>query len=160
MGMDERVVTAYHEAGHMLAYRLLGLPFRYATIRPRDPSCLGVVQVWAPRRIGGLESAQLAWAGLLAEARYSHSQDVEGLDLEDYEFGAYLVNRDGDTATLDGHAFGDVGQQLVRRWFDFLWPVVERYAALLLAESTVTGKRAWQVADEMGLPPPPLRRRR
>ena len=44
MTISDRERTAYHEAGHAVAHVALGTPFRYVTIRPRDPEVAGLVK--------------------------------------------------------------------------------------------------------------------
>ena len=39
----DEAAEAYHEAGHALIALKSGIGVRYATLRPRDPDCLGQV---------------------------------------------------------------------------------------------------------------------
>lgn len=61
--------TAWHEAGHAVARAVLGLPFRYVTIRPRSPGTLGNIAA-RPARRPGWALAVAAAAGPWAELRY------------------------------------------------------------------------------------------
>ena len=67
---SERRATAYHEAGHAVAYLVHRRRFRYVTIRPRHGR--GRVAV-APRRIDVFVKGVIAYAGPLAQARYEVS---------------------------------------------------------------------------------------
>lgn len=158
--VDERVITAYHEAGHMLLYLLNGKPFRYATLTPRRDGAVGVTRPWKPRSMAPWAYACIVWGGLLSEARYQFDLDPDdGLERTDYEFGARLTNRDGDGTILDRNPYDDAAQDITRGMIDEHWALVQRYAAALLADSTVSGTTAQRIALDYGLPHAVIRSR-
>lgn len=68
-----RVQTAFHEAGHAVAYFAYGIPFRYITMRPRDVDTVAAVM---PRpqphaRVTPVSTAIACLAGALAD-QYLH----------------------------------------------------------------------------------------
>ena len=97
---DEREVTAFHEAGHAVAYIARGYGFRYVTIRPRGPAHLGMVTLWRPRRIRAADSVEIAYAGAWAETHLTWPGPPEGImapddvmDDEGYTFSEHFLAR-------------------------------------------------------------------
>lgn len=66
--------TAYHEAGHVVAMLSLGVPFRYATVRPKGPAKGKVVLDRRLRPVSPHRSAVILLAGPAAEAQYAKAQ--------------------------------------------------------------------------------------
>jgi hypothetical protein len=86
---DQRIVTAHHEAGHVIARLEAGLTFRYVTIRAKGTDVWGRVQIDRPRAIGVRAFAVIAMAGPAAELLYGCRLDDDptgpeaGVTLED-----------------------------------------------------------------------------
>ncbi len=102
---NERERTAYHEAGHAVAYLVAGRTFRYVTIRPRSAGITGQVYV-RPRRIDSIQLAVIAHCGPIAEGRFLLANTTEdemeegGMEPEDIIMSAYLENGRGDLETV------------------------------------------------------------
>lgn len=134
MDSDRRQQTAWHEAGHAVAYVLLGRRFRYVTINPRTPGLSGAVQVrpvWIPANLKALICA----AGPVAEARYLTDQ---GLD-EDEVTAAIIFGGCGEDfnalrqlypVSVEAQADAERGAESL---LGTAWPAVEGVAGRLLA---------------------------
>lgn len=99
--MDELELTAYHEAGHALAFIDRQRTFRYVSIRSSSPGVCGRVTVNRPGRLPWWDSSFITMAGPAAEAMARHLPMDEGIEPEDLAFAAYLVLLD---TTRDQHA--------------------------------------------------------
>jgi hypothetical protein len=107
MTISDRKRTAYHEAGHAVAHVALGAPFRYVTIRPRNPEVAGLVMcrnvqplvfiALGPTRLGArmsrcFGSASLTWGNHPHLAQISPVSGVKGATdrSPDYRSGTVL----------------------------------------------------------------------
>ena len=90
---DDEFPTAMHEAGHAVAAAVTRVPFRYVTIRPRDPGMAGRVRMPA----AGARACRGRWrshivtsaAGLIAQDLWLVDQ-VTGMSRDQLR-GRYLV---------------------------------------------------------------------
>lgn len=155
----ERPATAHHEAGHAWYYWRRGIAVRYVSLRPRDGS-LGLTVRRTPGRESWPNLAENALAGIVAEALYQQreSEPEYGLEPADYITGAWMLNRDGDSAILAGSrqalaaGSSDVAAAIERHQQEqarFLWeslaeawPLIEEAAALILSSPRATSGRA------------------
>lgn len=158
--LDELVArTAWHEAGHAMAYLMHRRRFRYITTRPRSPSMSGHVCV-RPRQIDPMVRAVMAHCGPQAEGRYlltattAEELDADGLTHDDVITGAYLAGGHGDLETIRESlavynlpASPDPTEDIARTMIDQQWPIVERLAAALLAHRSLTYDQALTVAQ-------------
>lgn len=80
---DSREVTAFHEAGHAVAFLSRGHGFRYVTLRPRDRTYAGTVAVRGPRRIRSEDAVEIAFAGAWAETRLTWPGPTDGVTQPD-----------------------------------------------------------------------------
>jgi hypothetical protein len=145
MTATQRVVTAYHEAGHAVAALVLGRPVAWVSIRP-DRKYLGVCAfakgVFRPSEDWVEREAVIALAGPAAEAGFTGQMDWTGA-AHDYDYAFGLARgRGGDDKRAD---------RLVKRWLakaDHLlgrgdtWDAVERIAAELVRLEEISGRAA------------------
>lgn len=152
--MDQRYLTACHEAGHAIATVMRGGTITSITIEPTE-HYLG--KTWT--RATPDHQAFIIYAGPWAEARAQWPADVplndwndeDGLEFEDYIFGAFLQNRDGDLAEYThwravdtekvpaelAHLVVDP-EQVWCRELEEHWPVILEVADLLMSDQPVT----------------------
>ena len=81
--VDGREVTAFHEAGHAVAFLSRGHGFRYVTIRPRNRAYAGTVAINGPRRVRSEDAVEIAYAGAWAETRLTWPGPAEGITRPD-----------------------------------------------------------------------------
>lgn len=130
---DQHEATAWHEAGHAVAYVVHRLPFRYVTLRPRDRSSAFGALVVRPALRDGLKLAVGAAAGPLAEERYyrqqGHDED-EARWLVDFFGGA---QHDADTIARAWPGPPEALDDLTRAILASHWQAVDRVAGALLS---------------------------
>jgi hypothetical protein len=141
------IITAHHEAGHVVAYLAHHRRFRYVTIRPRTAGITGWTAV-RPRRIDLNTGAVIAHAGPLAEGMYNLSTyqpgqlEEEGIEACDVETGAYLTGGHGDMEAIDAasEAYGDglFLEEIARELLTDRWQQVVAIAECLVERSTLT----------------------
>jgi hypothetical protein len=140
----EKVLTAVHEAGHAWAYRDLGKPLRYVTIRPRTPGAVGLCKPWKPRRLTGWLMPLIAAAGPIAEAmhRWAKRPD-DDLEWDDYLSDAVFDGGRDDLSRSLGLLDNEDFVSTMRASLDRDWPAIERLARVLVAKGTVSGATAF-----------------
>lgn len=141
---QDRVATAYHEAGHAVVALAVGRPVAKVSIRP-DADRLGWCQFgkgrFKPTEDWVENELLIALAGMAAEARQTGTYDrvAAGQDLRHAR--KLSVNRANERqmARLEKrmlhkceHILGD----------DACWAAVEAIAAALLADNEISGRRA------------------
>ncbi len=148
---EEAEVTAFHEAGHVVARMVRGMPaFRYVTLNPRGATSCGNVATRNPPPVIKITDAVISTlAGPMAQA-YWHwlgnvgeqvvGEDDEGMTFPDYLLGAFIEGGDGDVEAYDigGKFFAQVHEAptlvLVRQH----WAAIETLARALLERTTMT----------------------
>jgi hypothetical protein len=145
--VDERLLTAHHEAGHAVAALMRGGgELRSITIEPT-----AAYQGHTGYRGKPCDSAFVTYAGPWAEARAQwalatlEDEDDDGCTFEDYVTAAFLRNADGDgeqyrraqeaDAALYGPEFGHLAYGREEHWSRELeesWPAVQQLAAMLM----------------------------
>lgn len=149
--------TAYHEAGHAVAYYFLHLPFKYVTIEPEEDS-LGHLQPFPPpksfhpdynsdtkaqKRIEKEVTAYYAGnaAVFILTGKYDKGGTRDGqyaMDLADYDSG-------GPEET---DAFLNWMWERTINWMQnpsYMWDAVETLAQELLKKRSLTSKEAKQI---------------
>jgi hypothetical protein len=150
-GVDQRSVTAHHEAGHVVAAVMRGEGELRSVTIDRTDEYLGHTGF----RGKPCDSAFVTYAGLWAEARaqWPHpaldGEDDDGCIFGDYVTSAFFLNTDGDGADYlrhradDAALLGDHAHLLESRedvWSYELereWPVIQQIATRLLAGEPV-----------------------
>lgn len=161
MNMIER--TAWHEAGHAVAYLVHRRQFRYVTIRPRTPGQSGRVAV-RPRWIDSWTRAVIACAGPTAEGLQSFGVAPPGDDyrLQDYLAGAFLLGGSADVEVMRLACPSADALALVEKMtLDLLrreWSAVGAVASALVVNGTLSYREVLSVlssaaADSMHLVP-------
>jgi len=170
---DLRRLTAYHEAGHVVAHWALGIPFRYVTIRPRTGfGVWGSLRTYGipqgvrkrldvreprPRDLAQVEAHIVAsLAGLAAEYRllgigHGPEYEAEARDYADQCYSLALLlsypqalPAEGARAYRDGLWLRSKGLVADR------WPAVEAVAMALLERGTLGAKDVARLAREVG----------
>jgi hypothetical protein len=94
----ERLSISYHEAGHAVAMIDLGQPFRYVTMRPRDPYSAGQVMSCGKEHDSWLSSGAIYVSGIIAEYLRIELGNYEFVDFGDRaKFQRYLTQYSGRT---------------------------------------------------------------
>ena len=142
--MNELERTAWHEAGHAVAYVVHGQPFLYVTVRP-TVDAVGRVVV-EPSRVDPGVMATIAYAGPIAQgvAEYRHHGDGE-FDIEDVITGAFLAGGgcDLNTARKALSLWGDPAhlaaafESAARSMIDDRWSHVAAVADALLVRGSL-----------------------
>lgn len=156
-------LTAFHEAGHVWAYRRHRKPIRYVTIRGRGRH--GGVVTWR-RQLDPTVQSCISVAGPVAQGLrdaerrrpgghwLDDESDPDWLELGDYLVAAMLEARDGDWQRVKD--FGPLSThywdrpEIVRDQLISEWPSISRLAAALLASGTLSGRAAFDVLDQAG----------
>ncbi|MEB3023924.1 M50 family metallopeptidase [[Mycobacterium] crassicus] len=158
--MDQRTLTAHHEAGHAVAAVMRGgTQLHYVNVI-QDGDTLGFTH-YSGRRC---DEAFIAYAGPWAEARAQwpisdlNDEDDDGCTFPDYVTGAFLTNIDGDAeayqSALKAELLGPPDPELLTaregiwgRELQRAWPVVQQVAQLLAADGAdmyhSADHRAW-----------------
>lgn len=153
--------TAYHEAGHAVAYMRQGFDFHSVTI-VREGDTLGMVHV-PPRIIDGRLSGFIAAAGPIAEIILETEVQAEDRD----EFDDWDLHQDISLAVYfamrQGHGELHEAATLIRHepphpWWDMVvaqciedWPKTTLLARALLERKTMTYDACISVLEEWAL---------
>lgn len=164
--MDERLLTAHHEAGHAVAALMRGGgQLRSITIEPTT-TYLGHTGY----RGKPCDTAFVTYAGPWAEARAQwvrptlDDEDDDGCTFEDYVSVAFLSNADGDgedyrrAQEAEAAQLGEFGQQFLdltgvrqEMWSGELeqsWPLIQQVAAIaMLVDGPVAAEAAATLVD-------------
>jgi len=142
--------TSIHEAGHAWAYWRSDLPLRYITIRPSDPTAIGVCRPWRPRMIPISTMAVIASAGPIAQAVLTQEGDDQGLDWEDYLLGAVMAGGSCDLDKAAGMLDDQDSTAALRTAMLADWPALLALATALDESKTIPGRAAFQLlADSL-----------
>lgn len=167
--LDDRTMTAYHEAGHAVASVMRGgSELRSVTLTPGHPDHRG--QTW--HSSAPWDAGFIAWAGPWAQARASwgdlplDGEDDDLLTFDDYLVGAVLTGGHEDAAAVEA-SHEQLAEQLAAsglpadpaiRWnmehtwsheLERAWPAVQSVAGWLTDGRTVTDelvRGAWAAA--------------
>ena len=137
----ELALSAWHEAGHAVAYLSYGRRFRYITLRPRSGDA-GMVVV-RPRRIDVFTRAAIAAAGPIAQGRFDLATmapgelEAEGVEPEDVLVGAWLHGGHSDLEAVP-EGYVDVAERIAGRLLDQHWPAVGQLAGALVERRRLT----------------------
>jgi hypothetical protein len=154
--MLERIVTAYHEAGHVWAYHLHHKPLRYVTVRPRQSGLTGICRPWKPRRIDIGVFAWIASAGPIAEAMSIqagsadpssdfYDEGADFYDWDDYLMGAVLTGGHDDLSLSFGMLDSPSSVDYIREQLTGAWVGISALAKQLVSDQTVSGRDAWEL---------------
>lgn len=144
-------VTAFHEAGHVVARMVRGMPaFRYVTLNPRGATSCGIVATRSPPPVVQPTDAVISTlAGPMAQA-YWHwlnevgaqvlGEDDEGMTFPDYLCGAFLIGGDGDAEAYDngGEFIAQLHEAPTLALVRQHWAAIETLARALLERTTMT----------------------
>ena len=132
--------TAYHEAGHAVAAAVLGVGFRYATMKPRHDAD-GSVHLRSSARRWTAKSCAVSLSGVIAETKYivrDNGEPGEAVrdDLDTSASGDY----DHVVLLAELEAAGpehiqqriDEGRELAESTVSLNWAAVEKVAARLI----------------------------
>lgn len=162
--LDDRTMTAYHEAGHAVASVMRGgSELRSTAITAGHPDHRGLTL----HRSAPWDVAFIAWAGPWAQARAAwgdlplDGEDDDWLTFDDYIGGAFLAGGHEDAQAIAAsrgqlEAWGlpaDLALHVSteRTWsleLDRVWPAVDAVAGWLMEGRTVTDELVRQVVDE------------
>jgi len=148
---EEVEVTAFHEAGHVVARMVCGMPaFRYVTLNPRGATCRGSTTPRSPPPVVQPTDAVISTlAGPMAQA-YWHwlnevgeqvlGEDDEGMTFSDYLCGAFLKGGDGDAEVYDkgGEFIAQLHEAPTLALVRQHWAAIETLARALLERTTMT----------------------
>lgn len=157
----EDTLTAWHEAGHAVAYVVQGRSLRYVTLRPRRAGRAGFTAV-RPRPVELSTVAVIAHAGPLAQARHildtTSDTDLrrEDITAADIRLDAYLHGGHDDLQLVAQarRAYGlparqtDMWEGIAQDLLDRHWPQVAAVAAGLLEHRTLTGRQIRDCFDD------------
>lgn len=140
-----RPCTAYHEAGHAVAFLAFGCPVKSATI---VRAALASGEVLA-RPVGGTIPVSHLVTGLMAGRVAQEKYLVlTGVPLDEDMLGHLTAGAVDDVAQIHGYLEGrdlqpdiiiSVATSKAAELLEANWPAVERVAAELLAHGTLTG---------------------
>lgn|GEM_PF-5865566 len=141
-----RTETAFHEAGHVVAYLMWGIPFSAATIVPADEHLLGLVAPSpGPVRMT-FAGPFLSFAGPWAQARAAWptglpvDSDEGEFSFDDYLTSAFLA---GDQRDFDEcGSYGQDAHDLRAGELEREWPAGCAVAEALLDLETITHDKA------------------
>jgi hypothetical protein len=162
----EEELTAYHEAGHVVAHLVTGVRFRYVTIRPRMKDHAGHV-TGCQKRIEAWKGSFTAAAGPIAERYFITGDTVDSrASYQDADLMALCNGQwSDDIAQFDNACNADqiclrderaqVWERIRSRVTGDLWPSVvavaqalqnnktlDYVASFIAAEKTLTSVRA------------------
>jgi ATP-dependent Zn protease len=142
--------TAYHEAGHAVVALALGRPVHRISIRA-DRERLGTCEfgksVFRPSEDWLEREALIALGGLAAEARFSGVYELAGAAKDRRYVARLALQRTGDARKAER-----LERRLLSKTEHLLaqednWRAVERIAAELLREGTISGRAARHLFD-------------
>jgi Peptidase M50B-like len=163
--VEDRLLTAHHEAGHAVAALMRGgSQLRSITIEPTT-NYLGHTG-WRGKPC---DSAFVTYAGPWAEARAQweppalDDEDDDGYTFEDYVTAAFLRNAAGDgedyrraqeaDAAMYGPEFAHLAYGREEHWSRELeqsWSAIRQLAAMLM-DGPVSAEAATQLLDTLGV---------
>lgn len=160
LSASQDTLTAWHEAGHAVAYVVQGRSLRYVTLRPRGTGRAGFTAV-RPRAVELSTVAVVAHAGPLAQARHvlDTTSDIElrreDITADDVRLDAYLHGGHDDLQLIAQarRAYGLPARQadpwagMAQDMLDRYWPQVAQIAAALLEHRTLTGQQVRHYLD-------------
>jgi hypothetical protein len=143
---ERRPLIAYHEAGHAVIGRVLGVPIRHASIEPKDLGCEGhVTRVDIGRKLTKFSETDVIWtmAGYIAERKFTGKPSDGGR---------------GDDAFIRYHTAQYISKPKLRTARNNLrartaelveehWNAIHEVALELLRVGTISGDRIDEVID-------------
>jgi hypothetical protein len=138
--VDSPEMTAHHEAGHAVAYAARGVAFRYATLRPRDPRSHGRVVSYSVLRSSAVDDLLISHAGAVAETLWMAT--TWGIEYCGVLAGGYHDYADIHRIYNEFPELRARQDDYHEQAFDLVerhWPLIQKVAARLLAEKTVSG---------------------
>ncbi|KQT89329.1 hypothetical protein ASG49_16240 [Marmoricola sp. Leaf446] len=151
----QRDQVAVHEAGHAVAYYVMGRPIKRAVVALSEHR---VVPVERPR-IGNPEEATVAASGWAAEKYWYRTTISDPQHAQDAINTAWLnLGASADEEAIERFAaeFDDVAEDEAWLLADELvarhWALVEAVAEALKAEAEFGQRRLTEIADSCGVP--------